>query len=174
MSWSCGPRYAVAYAATDYDASLESRSVVFYGGMLDGQVVDGLFIQSLHPELLLSGHDVTPLDAQSGSSPGPRADAVLAYDPTNRRIYLFGGVDADGQHHNDLWVFDRRTGAWSRLASDTDSSAAPPRALAAGLLLSPLDGSPLLIAGTASESSASIWRWVHDRGWRAERRFVGE
>jgi hypothetical protein len=170
VSWSCGPRYAVASAGSDYDDSLETRSLYFYGGRLDGSVVDGLFVQTLHPELLLSGQDVTRLDADLDSTPGPRADAVMTYDPLNQRIYLFGGTDHHGVTYNDLWFFSKRDKRWTRL-SDGSEPSAPPAALAAGLSQSPIDGSVVVVGGVLADGQASVWRWVN-QSWRVERTTV--
>lgn len=171
VDWSCGPRYAVAYAGTDYDTALQSRSILFYGGKLEDAVMDGLYIQTLHPELLFSGQDVTRLDADAATSPGARAYAVMTYDPDSRLIYLFGGVDGDGSTRNDLWVFSRNEGRWTRLSDGSDPSA-PPAQLAAGLAQSPIDGSLVVVAGNPTEGQASTWRWVN-ASWQVERQTEG-
>ncbi len=91
VDWSCGPRHAVGYTATPSS----DRAILFYGGRLDGEVVDGLYIKSLSAEALFDGSDVTRLDgasADAGLAPGGRANAVLTYDAANQTVYLFGAV----------------------------------------------------------------------------------
>jgi hypothetical protein len=167
VDWSCGPRYAVGYTVTPVD----QRAIVFYGGKIDGSVVDGLYIKSLDAETLFDGSDVTLLDENSvarGLSPGPRAHATLAYDAHNRYVYLFGGTDENGTARNDLWVFSRKSRLWTQLASGEEPSA-PAAALAAGLLVAPMDGSLLLVAGNKVDGEeTAFWRWTNGH-WQVER-----
>ncbi len=171
VDWSCGPRYAVGYTVTPSD----DRALLFYGGKVDGAVVDGLYLKSLDAASLFDGSDVTQLDADSVArelTPGPRAHATLAYDAQSRLVYLFGGTDENGTPKNDLWVFSRRSGLWTRLTSGEEQGA-PAAALAAGLLVAPMDGSLLLVAGNRVEGQeAAFWRWTNGR-WQVERQ-VGE
>jgi hypothetical protein len=70
--------------------------------------------------------------------------------------------------HNDLWFFSKRDGRWTRLSDGRDPSA-PPAALAAGLVQSPIDGSVVVVGGVAAAGQqASVWRWVN-QSWRVER-----
>jgi hypothetical protein len=167
VDWSCGPRYAVGYTVTP----VAERALVFYGGKIDGSVVDGLYIKSLNGESLFDGSDVTQLDADSVArelSPGSRANAALAYDAQNRYVYLFGGTDENGTALNDLWVFSRKSGLWTQLATGEEPTA-PAAALAAGLLVAPMDGSLLLVAGNRVDGEeAAFWRWTNGR-WQVER-----
>ena len=175
VDWSCGPRTSVAHTATGYDGA-EGRALIFYGGRLGGETVDGLFLKTLGAESLFDGSDVVRLDQAAVDSglitPGARADAVLAYDPDNRVVYLFGGTDRRGRGKNDLWIFSRRDGTWTLLANG-DVPNAPPAVLPGGLAISPVDGSVIVIAGVAAEGEqGSSWRWANGV-WRAERLLGG-
>jgi hypothetical protein len=167
VDWSCGPRYAVGYTVTP----TAERAIIFYGGKLDGAVVDGLYIKSLDAESLFDGSDVTQLDVGSVArdlSPGARANATLAYDAQNRLVYLFGGTDEGGMAKNDLWVFSRKSGLWTQLTTGEEEGA-PITALAAGLLVAPMDGSLLLVGGNrVAGQEAAFWRWTNGH-WQVER-----
>ncbi|MBW2714208.1 MAG: hypothetical protein JRC77_10725 [Deltaproteobacteria bacterium] len=53
--------------------------------------------------------------------------------------------------------------------SDEYTLNTPPAALAAGLLISPLDGDLVLYAGTAAAANgAAFWRYNRLDGWREE------
>jgi hypothetical protein len=47
--------------------------------------------------------------------PPPRRFASLACD--HDRLFLFGGIDSDGEVLSDGWIYDLTTGAWSHLES---------------------------------------------------------
>ena len=167
VDWSCGPRHDVGYTATRADA----RAIIFYGGKLGDDTVDGLYRKSLDPEDLFDGSDVTRLDEASEGGPprpGPRANAALAYEPQNGLVYLFGGSDENGVKQNDLWVFSEKTKLWTQLSTGQEPIA-PAATLAAGIAISPYDGSPVIIAGGPTEGNdAAFWRWTNNT-WRIER-----
>ena len=50
----------------------------------------------------------------SGSQPSPRIDGTIAYDATDRTIYLFGGQDSAAR--NDLWAYSLATRQWAEIA----------------------------------------------------------
>lgn len=165
VDWACGPRHGVAAAV----AQGVNDTFYFYGGQQDGSPVAGLFQQTLHPEVLLSGQDVAPLDDGQLLTPGARRYAVLAHDHVSQSLYLFGGDDADAWH-NDLWHYSLVDGVWTRLSTGEGPSA-PPAMLAAGIFISPVDGAVYVIAGTAVEQNERIWRFQHGQ-WRTVSRWT--
>ena len=138
--------------------------------------------QLLHPDL--PGWQLAPDSADiHATSPPPRQHAALAYTPRAHAAFLFGGQGEDGCCLNDLWRYDLRTRAWSRLDASSgggggsqtsrtlsarpaaSSAAAASNAMplpchSAGLAVSP-DGSRLWVMGGALEggrcSSALHW-----------------
>jgi len=56
----------------------------------------------------------------TGAPPVARTGATAVYDPATYRMILFGGRDANGNNHNDVWVLTHatglgNTGQWIRL-----------------------------------------------------------
>ena len=166
IEWPCGPRHSVGHATTP-----GGEAVVFYGGELDGEPLDGLYLKSLNPELLLNQSGAEHLDDGLAVTPGPRARAVLAYEPRHGRIYLYGGTGPGGAIHTDLWQFSLKRRKWTRLSDGVDP-AAPAPMIPAGLVVSWIDGSVVVLGGTYTGSvTERAWRfkagdWFADTVWR--------
>jgi hypothetical protein len=85
----------------------------------------------------------------SGLSPHPSArfGAVMAYDPANQMIVLFGGLGARGVLLNDTWTYS--AGTWTRLSTP----AAPAPRVAATMVWDGADHYLLLFGGETNQSS---------------------
>jgi len=130
-----------------------------------------LYLKSLNPELLLNQSGAEHLDDGLAVTPGPRARAVLAYEPHHGRIYLYGGTGPGGAIHTDLWQFSLKRRKWTRLSDGVDP-AAPAPMIPAGLVVSWIDGSVVVVGGTYTGSvTERAWRfkagdWFADTVWR--------
>jgi hypothetical protein len=51
----------------------------------------------------------------AGSPPGPRHHHAIAFDAGRGRLVLYGGIDASGTWHVDVWEWDRER--WHRIAT---------------------------------------------------------
>lgn len=145
-----GPRHAVGRCVNPTEGQL-----LYYGGKRGTALLDGLFAKALDPGQIFD--DPVHLDASSGSSPGARSGAALVYHAATRSVYLFGGKGEQGLI-SDLWRFRLDSGTWTQL-SDGSASEAPPPMVAAGMLVSALDGSLIVVAGTSSAEDERVWRF---------------
>ena len=59
-------------------------------------------------------------------APDGRIDAPLVYDPTDRRLYMFGGQA--GGFLNDLWAYSFDQAAWTELQPGGGASGRASRA----------------------------------------------
>ncbi len=57
--------------------------------------------------------NITP---STGSTPEPRRDGELIYDPVGKRLILFGG-NSDAGLKNDTWAFDLGARSWTKLTT---------------------------------------------------------
>ena len=85
------------------------------------------------------------------SNPPLRDRASLVYDPIERSLVLFGGVDATGAR-NDTWEF--AAGAWRSVASPTN----PPASVTPTATYDIHDTATLLYLG---DSPAATWEFSH-------------
>ena len=96
---------------------------------------------------------------EAGEGPGgpARIAPAVAYDVARRQLVLFGGVDAEGRGHADLWAFDPLLGAWSQVAPECAGEGCPPATGREKLVLSEIDGASTVIAdrGTSVPAAAS-------------------
>ncbi len=99
--------------------------------------------------------------------PGPRVLSPMVYDPTHRKIVLFGGDRMD-MVHGDTWVYDCKTRTWS----NAKPRLGPPPRLGHGLVYLPESKKILLTGGlTYSNARAAYYQhlpyldlWVYDVG----------
>ncbi len=82
---------------------------------------------------------------------------MLAYHAATRSVYLFGGKNSSGTV-SDLWQFSLDNRQWTQLSNESEEDAPPPM-VAAGLMVSSIDGNLILVAGTNSEGSERVWRF---------------
>ena len=97
--------------------------------------------------------------------PSARSDHAMAYNPSTRRVYLFGGHDntAKTGPMDDLWEWDGK--AWTQVVTDTG----PPGAYGAGLAYDPVRKSLILYGGMTAGgifAKSDTWEWNSDsRRW---------
>jgi len=87
----------------------------------------------------------------TAAMPPARTDALLAYDPFNSRILMFGG-----NWSNDLWSFSG--GTWTQLFPAT----VPSSRIHAGMATVPLLGEIVLYGGLGTAGQYALdetWRW---------------
>ena len=115
---------------------------------------------ALHaPEVRASG-PTWQLISDSAAGPVPRWDHNLLADPAARRLYLFGGRDANGVSLADLWSYDLDAGSWA-------SVTAPGPAARFGSAAAPdLDGSGFFLFGGQSADIFynDLWRFDFGTG----------
>ena len=89
--------------------------------------------------------------------PGPRAHHAMAYDAARGRTVLFGGVGADGRHHDDTWEWDGAQ--WKSIAAPGPAARARH-----GLVFDLARGVSLLFGGDTGNPSAGQWT-LSDETW---------
>ncbi len=124
----------------------------------------------------------------SGPVPPSRLGAGMAFDPTTRRLIMFGGwKDIDfpkttgqvGTFLNDTWAYDPVANTWTELKP---SGTLPSPRQPDGMLYDPATGRILVFGGAGGETGAQndIWayeptgnRWIelNPRGPRPEKRW---
>lgn len=77
----------------------------------------------------------------AGPAPSPRHEHAMAYDPTARVTYLFGGFDPSGNPLGDLWSFDGAR--WTQLTT----ASSPARRGDCGLAFDVARGRLVLFGG---------------------------
>ncbi len=149
-----------------FTVSADGKTLYVYGGERGGETQADLLALPLDPLQLTTTLELSAQLEQSGSTPGARSSAAIAVDGAGRYLYLFGG-EQNGEHLNDLWGYDLNTHQWTQL-SDGSQLNGPPPAPAAGLLISPIDGSLVLISGGRSaepENQKPTYRYRLGRWW---------
>lgn len=88
--------------------------------------------------------------------PSPRGGHAMAYNPSTRRVYLFGGSDGPRPPLDDLWEYDGKT--WARVVTDKG----PPGVEGAGLAYDPVRRSLILYGGMWADTltgNSYTWEW---------------
>ncbi len=141
-----------------------------YGGQdATGQPLDGLYainLDRLHVSLL---------DWPSETGPGPRVGAALELSVVRKTVLLFGGEDAAGELHNDLWELDPWTGQWDQVRADCTEETCPPLMKHASIISSPMDGTLRVVTGIhrRSRNEDVVWS-LGETGWMSYREATGE
>jgi uncharacterized protein (TIGR03437 family) len=84
--------------------------------------------------------------------PSPRVDGAIAYDPSTRRLYLFGGRDST--FRNDLWFYSLAERRWQEVES---AGPKPPARLGHTLAYDPVRRRLILFGGQASGFFSDVW-----------------
>lgn len=84
-------------------------------------------------------------------SPSPRTASLMAWDPADGYVLLFGGSNASGLL-NDTWAF--KNGTWNPVIP---SGPSPPPALDGGLAYDPSDREMVLFVGTPCAVGCGTW-----------------
>ena len=110
LTWTqpAGPHPALRYAASlAYDAA--RKNFVLFGGQSGGASYDDTWT--------FDGRAWT--EARPAHKPEPRRDAAMAYDPSLRRVVLYGGLVQDsneGTEAADTWTWDGTD--WTLVSND--------------------------------------------------------
>jgi N-acetylneuraminic acid mutarotase len=93
----------------------------------------------------------------TSTQPSPREAASMVYDPTTKRIILFGGV-GDYTALGDTWAYDPATGTWSRL----HPSAAPSARCCQAMVFDPATGKIIMFGGLDRDFLNLADTWAFD------------
>jgi uncharacterized protein (TIGR03437 family) len=97
----------------------------------------------------------------SAEGPSPRVDGTVAYDPSARRLYLFGGQDSEPR--NDLWVFSLATRRWEEIAA----ASRPPARFGHTLVFDPSSGRLIVFGGQSRGFFNDVWAFdIAQSTWR--------
>ncbi len=93
---------------------------------------------------------------QVGPWPAARQNAVMAWDPEQRVVLMYGGVDLAGNQFEDTWLLDVDTGAWDEVSA----TSAPGVLDRAGLVYDPIGRRFVLFGGRDGVSptfTSAVW-----------------
>jgi serine/threonine protein kinase len=94
------------------------------------------------------------------SPTGQREFQTMVWDSTDNQLYLFGGLDVNGQQQKDFYVYSAQSG-WSQIIPKSTSNP-PPRQQGMGTWDSK-DNVMLLMGGWADGQSVPYWGlWAFD------------
>src|SRR5258707_4799095 len=91
----------------------------------------------------------------SGTIPSSRIDALIAYDPAGRQLFMFGGLDSSGDR-NDLWAFSVDNQQWTQI---NPSGQAPNPRHGHTVTLDPLRRRLIVIAGQGAGFFGDAWAY---------------
>jgi hypothetical protein len=149
-----------AGAALDEDAG---RLYVTHG-LTAGGYVDDTWALDLASA---TWEEVTPSDRR----PPPRSWTRAAWDPSGKRLFLFGGEAADQSPLGDLWAFDPEAGTWEEVPQG--DRVPSPRSQHAAVFLP--DREWLLVFGGVGTEDNLIWFYVPSvKGWGTITPYVKE
>jgi PKD repeat protein len=96
-------------------------------------------------------------------SPSPREDAMMADNPQQHEVVLFGGEESSGLLLGDTWRFS--LGQWTNMTPRLSTSASPPAREAGAFTWDGADGYDLLFSGKAG--ATGVWNdtWAFDGTW---------
>jgi N-acetylneuraminic acid mutarotase len=103
----------------------------------------------------------TELDP-SGKTPSGRDGHSLVYDPSGKRLLLFGGSEQDGTEMSDLWAYDPAANQWTQLAP---SGSAPPARAWHSVALASSTGQMVIFGGAYGEEGSETYLndiWSYD------------
>lgn len=106
------------------------------------------------------------LQPTAAAAPTERFDGTIAYDPQERRIFLFGGQDFSGPQ-NDLWTFSIANRTWTQL----DPTGAKPAArFGHTLVYDSVRHRLILFGGQAGGFFSDTWAYEHREQYLASTR----
>jgi N-acetylneuraminic acid mutarotase len=92
----------------------------------------------------------------AGTVPPARVEGATAYDPTTRRLMLFGGVVPNVEFLNDMWAYDPAANTWKELKP---SGTLPP-GRSSKMVYDPSTGRMLMFGGSSEEEILNdIWAY---------------
>ncbi|MBN1322110.1 MAG: hypothetical protein JXA87_14860 [Thermoleophilia bacterium] len=92
----------------------------------------------------------------AGALPAARGSHAMAYDPTTRRIILFGGATLTDRF-NDTWAYDPAANTWTELAL---SGSAPSTHASATMAYDPAAGRMIVFGGWDEADSSVNDTWA--------------
>ena len=84
--------------------------------------------------------------------PSPRFDGTIAYDPSGRQIFLFGGQDSSPR--NDLWLYSLDRKQWAQVQA---SGTIPPARFGHTLVFDSVRRRLILFGGQAGGFFSDTW-----------------
>jgi N-acetylneuraminic acid mutarotase len=94
----------------------------------------------------------------SGPLPEARATQSMVYDPTTRRVIMFGGMSANGDLFDDTWAYDLASDRWTKI----DPSGTVPEGRASQSMVYDSSAGRVLMFGGASRSGYLNDIWAYD------------
>ncbi|MBL8233960.1 MAG: hypothetical protein JNL98_36025 [Bryobacterales bacterium] len=88
------------------------------------------------------------------AAPSGRVDGAIAYDPQNRRVYMFGGRDSTVR--NDLWTYSVERREWTQLQP---AGSPPPARFGHTLIFDPQRRRVVLFGGQSSGFFNDTWSY---------------
>jgi N-acetylneuraminic acid mutarotase len=92
-----------------------------------------------------------------GKVPPPRLEGAMAYDPTTRRLILFGGVSRLDAKTNDTWAYDPIANTWTELKP----AGTPPPGRSSKMAYDPTT-ERMILFGSAGQTGALNDTWAYD------------
>jgi hypothetical protein len=93
----------------------------------------------------------------AGTIPSPRLEGAMAYDPTTRRLILFGGVNGLDHKLRDTWAYDPTANTWT----DLRPAGTLPSARSSKMVYDPTTRR-MIMFGSAGEMDALNDTWAYD------------
>ena len=84
----------------------------------------------------------------SGTVPVARTGPVMAYDPSSRRMIMFGGSCGEAENLNDTWAYDPAANTWTQLKP---SGKLPPARVLPAMAYDPAGQRMVMFGGTSSD-----------------------
>lgn|GEM_PF-2166631 len=162
---SLGPPAGDPYAAAWPAATWHGRTGYLYGGWTGIEPVEGLYA------LDFAARRLTRLDAGSGPTPGPRAEASIVVTGDGASLMLYGGLTPSGWT-NDLWRFDLRRRVWRQVSAACTRGECP--AAGKALLLPEWWSGRVLLVPMQGDAQNQAY-WLFDgTTWVAGRRLADD
>ncbi|MCK9463300.1 MAG: kelch motif-containing protein [Proteobacteria bacterium] len=105
--------------------------------------------------------------ADLADGPGARNWAALGLEAVRAgRLLVFGGEDANGMPHNDLWRYDTASSAWSLVTPDCVGRMCPPAGQPSYLVTN--RGGGIAVHGMADEDGNGSFRLTENGRWEGD------
>jgi hypothetical protein len=95
-------------------------------------------------------------EAFTQNSPVRLGGSAMAYDPSTKGIYLYGGYDGSS-YHNDLWHLGLLSGTWKLVQPDCLVGACPALSMSSLLAVSPKGGRVVVLPSRSAAQSAGAY-----------------
>lgn len=161
LSPAPAPRFAASMA---YDPNI--GGVILYGGCLTLNCYP-----ALNDTWIFKSGAWTDITSIVGRAPSPRGGAMLAWDPSNSDLVLFGGGGGASPNalYNDTWEFSGNH--WLNVTSSLTGPSPPPMLL--GQMASNTTGPVVLFGGSGAKGNmADTWTFS-GRSWTNDTTGVG-